>query len=144
LPLGFFMEKRVDDCVFCRIARHEADALILYEDENVISFLPIRPEVYGHTLICPKAHYADIYDIPSSVLAEVVDACKYHAQHFRKKINATGVNLLHASGADGDQSVFHFHIHLFPRIKDDGLNTWPMLPGTLVERRQMYSDMRFI
>jgi histidine triad (HIT) family protein len=136
------MEERADDCVFCRIVRHDAEALILCEDEHVISFLPIRPEVYGHTIICPRLHYADIYDIPSPVLSAVVDSCKSHAQHYRKKINATGVNLLHASGVDGDQSVFHFHIHLFPRVKNDGLNTWPMLPGTLVDRKQMYSEMR--
>src|SRR4051812_9226082 len=131
------------DCVFCKIIEREAKALILYEDESVISFLPIQPEVYGHTLIAPKAHYADIYDIPNAVLSHVMATAKLHSLHYREIIHATGMNLMHASGVDGEQSVFHFHLHLLPRFKSDGLKTWPVLPGISIDPQQMYLALRF-
>ncbi len=34
------------------------------------------------------------------------------------------VNILHASGREAQQDVFHFHIHLVPRRENDGLNLW--------------------
>lgn len=47
--------------------------------------------------------------------------------HLKETIGATGINLLHASGEDAQQSVNHFHIHLLPRFKDDSINAWPKL-----------------
>ena len=85
-------------------------------------------EVYGHTLIVPKFHCEDIYAAPDEVLAAVAKCGKELAVVYRAKIGATGVNLLHASGMDGEQSVFHFHTHLLPRFAGDGLSTWPRLP----------------
>jgi histidine triad (HIT) family protein len=132
----------MDDCIFCKIVSRKADALILYESESVISFLPLRPEVYGHTLIAPKSHYADIYEIPDDSLNDLIAAAKTHALSYRARIGATGINLMHASGKDGEQSVFHFHFHLLPRFHDDGLKTWPMLPGTNISREAMHAMLR--
>ena len=64
------------------------------------------------------------------------------ARHYREAAGATGTNLLHASGVDGEQSVFHFHFHLLPRFKDDGVHAWPVLPGTDVARADMHAKLR--
>ena len=116
------------NCIFCRIIKKEVPAIIVYEDKDVICFLPNKIEVYGHTLIVPKKHYVDLYDIPEEILCKLNTVAKKLTLAYKKKINATGVNLMHASGKDGQQSVFHFHFHLLPRFKNDGLNTWPKLP----------------
>ncbi len=130
-------------CVFCEIIARRAPGLILYEDDTVISFLSNRPYVWGHTLIVPKAHHADFYDTPADVLAKLAAACQTHALHYRATARATGVNLLHASGADAQQSVFHFHFHLLPRFADDGVDAWPHFSRPAASREEMHAALRF-
>ena len=130
------------DCIFCRIVERTADALIIHEDDRTISFLPLEPAVSGHTLLVPKAHYADVYAIPEDLLSELIGSCQMHARRWREQVGATGINILHASGADGEQSVFHFHFHLFPRFAHDGLRAWPALPRPDQTREQMHATFR--
>lgn len=130
------------NCIFCQIANKIAPAKIIFENENIICFLPNNIEVYGHTLIAPKKHYADLYDISANVLSELIRVAQKLTLSYKKKINATGMNLLHASGKDGQQSVFHFHFHLLPRFKIDGLNTWPLLEKIEVDRDELWKKLR--
>ena len=130
------------DCVFCKIVAGTADALVIHEDDRVISFLPLEPAVAGHTLLVPKAHHADIYSMPEELLADLIACCKMHAVRWREQVGANGVNVLHASGAAVEQSVFHFHLHLFPRFADDGLMTWPALPRPAQTREAMHAAFR--
>ncbi len=132
----------MSDCIFCRIIDRKAPAKIIYENENVICFLPRKIEVYGHTLVVPRKHYADLYDIPSDILCELVSVAQELTIEYKQKLNATGMNLMHASGKDGQQSVLHFHFHLLPRFKDDGLNTWPNLPKIEVDIDRLFEKLR--
>jgi histidine triad (HIT) family protein len=131
------------DCVFCAIVERRAPALIIHENANVVSFLSIRPYVYGHTLIAPKSHHADLYDVPTAQLAHLIEEARILALHYRKRVGAVGANLLHASGAAAQQSVFHFHFHLLPRFTDDGHDAWPHLPGARESREEMQAALRF-
>jgi len=132
----------MDNCIFCQIVDKKAPAKVIYENENVICFLPKKVEVYGHTLVVPKKHYADLYDMPTEILCDLVKVAQKLTLEYKQKINATGMNLMHASGKDGQQSVFHFHFHLFPRFKDDGLNTWPNLAKIEVDRDELLEKLR--
>ena len=132
----------MENCIFCKIINKEVPADIIYEDDNVICFLPKDIEIYGHTLVVPKKHYADLYDIPSDVLSELIKVAQKLTLEYKKKIGATGMNLLHSSGAEAHQSVFHFHIHLFPRFENDGLNTWPRLEKIEVDRKELWKKLR--
>ena len=129
-------------CIFCQIADRKKPSQIIYENENVICFLPKKIEVYGHTLVVPKKHYADLYDIPSDILCELVDISQKLTLEYKEKISATGMNLLHASVKDGQQSVFHFHFHLLPRYKGDKLDTWPNLAKIEVDRKELWEKLR--
>ena len=129
-------------CKFCKIINRQIPSWIVYENEEVIAFLPEKLEVYGHTLVVPKQHYADLYDIPEDVLCELIKVSKKITIAYKEKINSTGMNLMHASGVDGQQSVFHFHIHLLPRFKGDKLNTWPNLPKIKIDKDELLEKLR--
>ncbi len=116
------------NCVFCEISQGRRDSHVIYQTDEVICFLPLTPQAYGHTIIAPKQHFADIYTIPEVILTSLTAVTKTLALHYKEQINATGVNLLHASGISAQQSVFHFHVHLIPRFENDGLNLWPEFP----------------
>ncbi len=132
----------MNDCVFCKIVRREEPAKIIYENEDVICFLPKTIQVYGHTLVVPKKHFQDLYDIPENLLCELIKIVQFLTKEYKTKIGAIGMNVLHASGKDGQQSVFHFHFHLFPRFKDDGLDTWPQLPKKDFDADEMWQKLK--
>ena len=115
------------ECSFCKIVVGKLPSNKIYENENVLAFAPLKESIVakGHMLVIPKKHYVDIYDIPKEELHHIIDAVKTISQKLKEKYNAEGINILHASGKVAQQSCFHFHIHLIPRYKDDGLDTWP-------------------
>lgn len=115
-------------CVFCQIVEHKAPAEVIYEDDDVICFFPIEAEAYGHILVVPKKHYENIYDIPSDELLSLMNVIKFLSVELKKKFCFEGINILHASGKEAGQSVFHFHFHLLPRQENDNIDAWPSLP----------------
>ena len=112
------------DCVFCKIIKGEIPSYKIYEDEKVYAFLDIAKDAFGHTLVIPKKHCVNIFDVSEEDYCAVMKSVKKISEHY-KSLGYTGVNIMNASGLDAQQSVFHLHYHIFPRKKDDGLNTWP-------------------
>ncbi|MFA6094672.1 MAG: HIT domain-containing protein [Candidatus Paceibacterota bacterium] len=112
-------------CIFCKIIKgEESNCTVVFENEKVIAIKPIHEINPGHTLIIPKEHTVDIFDTPTDLLKELIDVSQQLAVSLKEKHQSTGVNILHASGKDAGQSVFHFHIHVVPRYLDDGLDLW--------------------
>lgn len=114
----------MNDCIFCKIVNNEIPSSVIYEDDYVKSFLDVNPVSKGHILVIPKTHYKDIFETPDEILERINTVCKKMAILCKEKLNATGVNIVNASGKDAQQSVFHLHYHVVPRYKDDGLNLW--------------------
>lgn len=129
-------------CVICDLAVGNIPRWIVYETKNVICFLPLELNAYGHTVIAPKKHFADLYDVPEELLNELAGTAKRLAVHYKQVLGATGTNLLHASGVDAGQSVPHFHLHLLPRFTRDGLNTWPELPAVSIDKDELLTRLR--
>lgn len=113
-------------CVFCKIIAGEIPSYKIYEDEYTYAFLDIADDAIGHTLVIPKEHYENVLDIPSDLLAKVMDSVKKIANHYVDNCGYTGVNIMNASGVDAQQSVFHLHFHIFPRKAEDGVQAWPV------------------
>jgi len=109
-------------CVFCQIIEGRSPASKVYEDEHVLALLDVNPVAEHHTLIIPKRHYRDLYEIPGEELSRLIVAAKKISMRYKTDYGIKGVNILHASGVDAQQSIFHFHLHLIPRKKDDGLD----------------------
>jgi histidine triad (HIT) family protein len=112
------------DCVFCKIVKGEIKSYTVYEDNTVKAILDINPINEGHTLVIPKDHYTDIFDIDEKVLKDIISAAKRLAKKYKTMLNADGVNLVQSSGEAAQQEVPHFHLHIVPRYKGDGLNIW--------------------
>jgi histidine triad (HIT) family protein len=110
----------VGDCVFCQIIRKEAPASIVYEDDRVIAFLSNRPVNEGHTLVVPKKHYENIYEIPDEEVAYVYKTAKHIAVAVRAAMKAEGIRIVQNNGSAAGQVIFHFHVHVIPMKPHEG------------------------
>ncbi len=112
------------DCIFCKIVKGEIPCHKIFEDEYTFAFLDISPVSIGHTLIIPRKHSENVFDIPAQDLERVIVVAKKLAIHYKPLLHASGFNTVNASGKDAQQSVFHYHMHLVPRYPADGIDLW--------------------
>jgi len=118
------------DCIFCKILAGELPGRIVDEDELTIAFMDIAPATRGHALVVPRAHARDLLEIAPEDLEATVLAARRLAGRMGERLGADGVNLLNSCGAAAWQTVFHFHIHVIPRYRDDPLRLpWIPSPG---------------
>jgi histidine triad (HIT) family protein len=96
-----------------------AQSYKVYEDDDVTAFLDIRPAVGGHTLVIPKKHYENIFDMPEKLLGKVAAAARRLSIRYKER-GFDGTNILLSNGEAAQQEVMHLHIHLLPRRKGDG------------------------
>ena len=90
----------------------------VYEDDRTMAFLDIRPINEGHTLVIPKKHYKNIYEIPDEELAHLFKIVKKIATAVKQNIDADGVSVYQNNGHAAGQVVFHIHVHVIPRFHD--------------------------
>lgn len=112
-------------CIFCQIAAGQAQAERLMETERVLAFLDIAPVHYGHTLVIPKAHFENFFDLPDDLWLEMGQVSRKVALALRQKLYAQGINLGMNNYPAAGQVVFHAHLHVIPRYRDDGLHLFP-------------------
>jgi diadenosine tetraphosphate (Ap4A) HIT family hydrolase len=119
-------------CVFCQIVAGTAPAIRVYEDEDYLGFLDIRPFTRGHTLVIPKQHSVDLTDTPAPILAGMLTVGQRIAQATRASgLAATGNNVAINDGKSAFQSVFHIHLHVIPRRDGDKAS---FVKGVLLRR----------
>ena len=107
-------------CIFCQIVAGTAPAVRVYEDDDYLGFLDIRPFTRGHTLVIPKLHTVDLTDTPAGVLTGMLTIGQRVAQATRScGLAATGNNIAINDGKSDFQSVFHIHLHVIPRRDGD-------------------------
>ena len=108
----------MSDCIFCKIAAGEIPSRKIYEDKDLIAIMDLSPTSKGHSLIIPKEHYTNIYDIDEEIAGKVMKTAKKLATKMTVALNCDGFNLLQNNGETAGQTMFHFHMHLIPRYKD--------------------------
>jgi histidine triad (HIT) family protein len=111
------------DCIFCKIAKGELPSMKIWENENFLAFLDIRPYAKGHLLIIPKSHTEWVWDINDMEYTEYMKHVKYFANVLRKVFDTEWVEEVIAG-----IGVSHAHIHLLPRERSDGLGEVPTKP----------------
>ena len=109
----------MSDCIFCKIIEGEIPSYKVYEDEHVYAFLDITQGTKGHTLLIPKNHVPNVYELDDETAYNVFTAVPKVAKALKKAFRPIGLNILNNNDRPL-QSVYHFHVHLIPRYKDDG------------------------
>jgi len=111
------------NCIFCKIIKGELPSWKVYEDKNTLAILTLGPVNPGHTLVMPKKHYENLFDIPEKEAMNLMKTIKKISIPIMKAVNAQGINL----GMNNiiEQKIMHAHIHIMPRFKSDGLVCWP-------------------
>lgn len=107
------------DCIFCDIAKGQAKASIVYEDDRSVAFMDLMPVTQGHLLIIPKAHVRNIYDCPPELTAHLMAITTQLAEPLRQATNCDGCNVFVANEAVAGQEIWHLHVHLIPRYQGD-------------------------
>ena len=109
------------NCIFCKILKGEIKSDIVYSDDKFFAILDINPRADRHTLIISKDHFKSLLDMPSSLGSEFLDAVKNVSLDLVKNGKAEGFNFIINNGETAGQVVHHFHCHVIPRKKGDGL-----------------------
>ena len=113
------------NCIFCKIVKGEIPCSRIYEDSHHVAFLDIAPVNKGHTLLIPKKHYSDLFEMPDAELKEISILLKKLGRIVMEGVKADGVNVGMNNKAAAGQVVFHAHFHIIPRFAGDGLKHWP-------------------
>lgn len=131
------------DCIFCKIVRGEAKSWKVYEDEHAYAFLDIHPVSEYHTLVVPKNHFENIFDVPEAELLHVMRALKQVVALYHQRLGLRNVQIVNSSGAEAQQDVFHLHFHIVPRQRGDGQNVrWKTFPEWTARFDQMLERIR--
>ena len=111
-----------DDCIFCKIANGEIPSYSIFEDDNFKVILDIEPSSKGHSLIIPKAHADNLFELDKNVAEKALIVAKKAAAGLKKTLKCPGINILQNNGAAAGQTVNHYHIHIIPRYDNDNVN----------------------
>ena len=113
-------------CIFCRLVAGEIPAATVYEDALTIAFMDIGQVNPGHVLVATKRHAATLLDVTPEEAGAVMQTAQRVARAVQAVFDPPGLTLLQANGREGDQTVFHFHMHVVPRHEGDGIAlSWP-------------------
>lgn len=108
----------MEDCIFCKIIKREAPGYIIDENDDIIVFLSFE----GHPLVVTKKHSSNIYTLDDKSGAAVMKAAVKVSNALKKSLNCDGINIIQANEAAASQDVFHFHLHVIPRWKNDSVH----------------------
>lgn len=111
----------MNSCLFCKIAAGLIPCSKVWEDDDFIAFLDIRPINRGHVLLIPKTHAERLTDLDDRILARELPLARRLAEAVLKATGMTDFNLFNTNGAASGQEVFHHHLHIIPRRPADGM-----------------------
>ena len=124
----------MEDCIFCKIVKGDIPCFKVYEDDRVLAFEDVNPISEGHTLIIPKAHAENIWEISGEDLTAIHLASKKVADAIKEVLNPAGVAVLQLNGRGVNQVVMHYHLHLIPRVSGGPeltMTAWELIPGDM-------------
>lgn len=112
----------MSDCIFCKIVDGSIPSTKIYEDDHVYAFMDVAPLTKGHTLLVPKQHVKDLFEMPEEVAKNLYAAAPKIANAIKSAFNPQGMNTINNNGSFAGQTVFHYHLHFIPRYDEtDGL-----------------------
>ena len=106
-------------CIFCKIINKEIPCYKVYEDDLFLAFLDISQTTKGHTLVIPKKHFQNIFELEDAEKQNYLNVLQKVSTAIKKATNCEGINILNNNGEEAGQTVFHCHIHIIPRYSND-------------------------
>lgn len=119
----------MDDCIFCKVIAGKMPSHTVFENDDVLAFMDIRPVNPGHTLVVPKIHATDMRESSDQELEQVLRVVKKIAPAILKTVGADAFNFTSNVGRASGQIVFHTHFHIIPRFSTDGYKAWEREDG---------------
>ena len=110
----------MDNCLFCKIVKKEIPAKIIFEDKDVLVFLDINPTTNGDTLVIPKQHFENYFDVPEELLEYMNVVYKNLYKVYKNKLKCEGLTL--STNLEYGQDIKHMHMHFIPRYSCDEVN----------------------
>ena len=114
----------MNNCLFCKIIANKIPASKIYEDDEFVVFLDIKPVNPGHCLIVPKEHYARLDITPDELAGNMTRLVPMLGKAIMRATGAGGFNLMVNNGTVAGQSIDHVHFHIIPRLEGDGYQVW--------------------
>lgn len=128
------------DCVFCRINKGEIPSVTIFENEEFRVMLDRFPASRGHILIIPKEHVRDIYELDPEIAGRLFKLAAQLSSVIKKAFANEGLNIIQNNGAIAGQTVFHYHLHMIPRYRDDQVQLgWVADQEVTVEELEEYA-----
>ena len=124
----------MEDCIFCKIIKGEIPCFKIYEDDRVLAFADINPINNGHTLIIPRNHSENIWEMSEEDLTAIHSASKKIAMAIKASLQPEGMACLQLNGRAVNQIVMHYHLHLIPKASDEPeltMTAWELKPGEM-------------
>jgi len=115
----------MENCIFCKILKNEIPSSTVYEDDKFRAIMDIGPVAKGHVILLAKEHTPNLLEADDELLAAALPAVKKVANAVKRTVGCDGVNVLQNNGEEAGQTVFHLHIHVIPRNKEDGVKLPP-------------------
>ena len=108
-----------ENCIFCKIINNKVDCYKIYDDNDLIVILDKFPNNIGHSLIIPKKHVENIFELDDGLCEKILKTAKKVACGLKENLKADGVNILQNNNEAANQTVNHFHMHVIPRFFGD-------------------------
>lgn len=132
------------NCIFCKIASGDIPSATIYEDDTFRVILDLGPASNGHALLLPKEHYKNLYELSDEVAAKAMVIAKKVIMKMTEVLSCDGYNIVQNNGESAGQTVFHFHMHLIPRYKNDEIGLgWHMGELSELDKEEILSKVNW-
>lgn len=106
-------------CIFCDIIDRKIPSKVVWEDNDVFAILDISQVTFGHTLVMPKKHAANIFETDDETVKKCISAARKIGRQIVENTGASGCNILTNCGETAGQTVNHLHFHVIPRYGEN-------------------------
>ena len=130
-------------CIFCEIVNRKSPASVVLDDERTLAFIDLRQANPGHVLVVPKMHINDVRDLDADTGSALMQSVSRVTRAVGQAFPNNGISLWHSIGEAAFQEVPHLHIHVHPRLDNDGiLRVYDSLPENVdFPTRERYAEL---
>ena len=138
-------------CPFCLLIAgtknehvHSVQSDIVYHDDAITAFISSGQwkNNHGNTIIVPNKHFENIYDLPIWYAQDIHRVAQMLALTMKAVYACDGISTRQHNEPAGSQDVWHYHLHVTPRYKDDNYYATQREPMSISERANHAEKIR--